>query len=100
MGALITVDAFDGGVLTFVGRTDKNTFSYFNRALYASRPIGSLIKPFVYLSALKNGYNLASMISDEPIELEEADGRIWSPQNYDKESHGEVMLIDALSKII
>jgi len=87
-----------GEVLALVG--DKNTrFNGFNRALDASRPIGSLIKPAVYLSALAqpDNYNLSSILSDEAFRIEFQDGQTWEPNNFDKQSHGEVPLYRALA---
>lgn len=74
-------------------------FAGFNRALDASRPIGSLMKPVVYLSALKHKdtYNWLTPIDDSSITLQARDGTSWSPKNYDNESHGVVPLISALS---
>ena len=70
----------------------------FNRALDALRPIGSLVKPFVYLVALAQPqrYSLATLIEDSTIDLPQAGGARWQPQNDDHETHGNVMLIDAL----
>ncbi|WP_371280519.1 penicillin-binding protein 1B [Dokdonella sp.] len=70
----------------------------FNRALDARRPIGSLIKPFVYLVALAQPqrYSLASHIDDAPVDLPQRDGTRWVPKNDDGDVHGEVLLIDAL----
>ena len=70
----------------------------FNRALDARRPIGSLVKPFVYLVALAQPqrYSLASRIDDAPVDLPQRDGSRWVPKNDDGDVHGEVLLIDAL----
>ena len=69
----------------------------FNRALDARRAIGSLIKPVIYLSALeRRGNSLASMISDAPLSVETPDNQVWEPRNYDRKSHGDLILLDAL----
>jgi penicillin-binding protein 1B len=74
-------------------------FAGFNRALDAVRPVGSLIKPAVYLAALEDGsHTLASLISDGPVSVEGQDGSLWEPLNFDKRSHGEIPLHLALSK--
>jgi len=70
-------------------------FDGFNRALDAQRPIGSLVKPIVFLKALESGYHLASMVDDAPITLRLA-GQTWSPGNYDRRAHGPVPLVRAL----
>ena len=71
----------------------------FNRALDANRQIGSLMKPFVYLTALADParFNLATVLKDEARSWRGADGKVWSPQNYDREFHGPVRLDYALS---
>tara|TARA_R110001592_G_scaffold104699_1_gene294592 strand:- start:8578 stop:10860 length:2283 start_codon:yes stop_codon:yes gene_type:complete len=70
----------------------------FNRALDAKRPIGSLIKPAIYLSALAQPqkYHLSSLLNDQAFKLEFDDGQIWQPQNFDKKDHGPVMLSHSL----
>ena len=86
-----------GAVLAMVGGREVATDG-FNRALDARRPIGSLIKPFVYLAALQSGdYTLASAIEDAPIDVAMANGRRWSPENFTHESHGVVPLVQALA---
>jgi len=67
----------------------------FNRALNAKRPIGSLIKPLVYLAALESGrYNLATPVEDRPLVLPEFND--YAPTNHDGEFHGIVPLVRAL----
>ncbi|RUO47203.1 penicillin-binding protein 1B [Pseudidiomarina aquimaris] len=72
----------------------------FNRATGAMRQVGSLMKPTLYGLALSQpgSYNLASILEDTPITLEEVDGRIWQPENYDGEFVGDIMLYDALAQ--
>jgi len=73
-------------------------FKGFNRALDIQRPVGSLLKPALYLTALSQSqrYTLASLIDDAPLKLKQSDGSIWSPANYDHNSHGNVLLAEAL----
>ncbi|KAF3981706.1 MAG: penicillin-binding protein 1B [Methylococcales symbiont of Hymedesmia sp. n. MRB-2018] len=72
----------------------------FNRALKALRPIGSLIKPVVYLTALEypDRYNINTYISDTAITVKGKNGEDWKPKNYDNKEHGEVPLHIALAK--
>lgn len=97
--AMVVSGAQTGEVLAVVGGSDPR-FSGFNRALDASRPIGSLIKPAIYLTALEQAdrYSLVTPIDDAPIELEAEPGKTWSPQNYGRQSHGLVPLYLALAK--
>lgn len=69
----------------------------FNRALQARRPIGSLIKPAVYLAALEQGYTLASVLDDTAVTLSPGTKEEWRPHNYDRQEHGPVPLYLALA---
>ncbi|WP_425605264.1 penicillin-binding protein 1B [Fulvimonas yonginensis] len=94
----VVTDADTGSVLAVVGsRTPGDTG--FNRALDARRPIGSLVKPFVYLVALTDPsrWNLATLLDDSPIMLRQPNGTTWMPQNDDNQSHGQVPMVDALA---
>lgn len=97
--ALVMSDIKTGGIRAIVG--GKNTaYAGFNRALRAQRPIGSLIKPVIFLSALEDPsqYTLATLLEDKPISFDDADGKKWEPQNADKIFRGKVLLMDALAK--
>src|SRR5690606_36602088 len=70
-----------------------------NRALDARRPIGSLIKPAVYLAALESGrYTFASVVDDAPITVKLQNGDTWMPSNLDGRAHGLVPLVRALAE--
>ncbi len=95
--AAAVVTTVDGAeVLAVVG--DRNPgYAGFNRALDAVRPIGSLIKPAVYLAAIEKGdYTVASLLDDSPLAMTIKRDEVWRPQNYDKQFLGEVLLYDAL----
>lgn len=98
-GAVVLTRARDGEVLALVGGRDPRA-SGFNRALEARRPVGSLLKPFVYLMALSQParYSLASLISDDPLHHRLPNGKTWAPKNFDHKSHGTVPLVDALAR--
>ncbi|MGA2398002.1 MAG: penicillin-binding protein 1B [Steroidobacteraceae bacterium] len=97
-GAVIVVEPNSGDVVAVVGGRDVDA-SGFNRALDARRPIGSLVKPAVYLTALESGrYTAASLIEDAPIELKLPDGSIWAPQNFERQVYGQVPLARALAE--
>jgi len=98
-GALVLADVASGEVRALVGDRDADRVG-FNRALNARRQIGSVIKPLVYLLALEHeaDYNLLTPILDEPLALKESDGSLWSPDNYDGVSHGQVTLLEALTR--
>ena len=95
--ALVLTDARNGDVRAIVG--DRNpTQPAFNRALDARRPVGSLLKPMVYLLALAQPgrWSLASPVDDAPIELRLPNGQVWEPKNSNGQSHGVLPLQDAL----
>ena len=98
-GAMIVTDSAKGEVRAIVGGKYVS-FKGFNRALDAKRPIGSLVKPAVYLTALEDPteFNLATPLADEPITLESKGGKTWSPQNYDKTFRGQVSLLQGLTE--
>lgn len=98
-GAMIVTAVGSGDVVAVVGGR-RMRFAGFNRAVDAVRPTGSLMKPVVYLAALENPqqYTLATVISDNPVEVAGRDGSVWQPQNFDHTSHGEVMLHKALAQ--
>jgi len=96
-GAVVAVDPQTAEVLAVVGGR-RPGFEGYNRALEARRPIGSLIKPVVYLTALEAGRTLATRIDDAPIEVKLARGKTWQPQNFDNQAHGEVPLVRALAE--
>lgn len=84
-------------VLAVVG--DRNPrYAGFNRALDAVRPIGSLVKPAVYLTAIEKSdrYTQASLLDDSPLSLQIKRDELWQPQNYDKQFLGDVLLHDSL----
>src|SRR5690606_31302920 len=97
--AMVVTGAQTGEVLALVGGRNPR-FSGFNRALDAARPIGSLVKPAVFLTALEQPqrYSLITPVDDSPITLTAERGRTWTPQNYSRQSHGLVPLHEALSR--
>ncbi|MGE4544528.1 MAG: penicillin-binding protein 1B [Pedobacter sp.] len=97
-GAVLVTATQDAEVQACVGGRVAR-FEGFNRALDAQRPIGSLIKPVVFLTALQHPsqYTLATLLDDGPLVLKQAGTEDWSPQNYDKQFHGRVPLLMALA---
>ncbi len=96
-GAMVVTDIVSGEVIALVGGRDMH-FAGFNRALDAVRPIGSLVKPAVYLTAIESKrYTLISKLDDSPVNVKVPGGR-WQPKNYDRQFHGEVPLHFALAE--
>jgi penicillin-binding protein 1A len=81
-GALMAMDPFTGRILAMVGGFSYDQ-SEFNRATQAQRQPGSAFKPFVYATALDNGYTPSSVLLDEPISIVQPDGTVWSPENFE-----------------
>ncbi len=90
-GAIVVMD-FSGAVKAMAGGFDYNK-SQFNRAVLALRQPGSAFKPFVYLTALQQGWKPEDKIMDVPVSI-----KGWRPQNDDKKYYGEVTLKYALAK--
>ena len=80
-GAILAMDPFTGRILAMVGGFSYDQ-SEFNRATQAWRQPGSSFKPFVYATALDNGYTPSSVVMDGPIEIMQASGEMWKPENY------------------
>ena len=97
--AAVVASADSGEILATVGDSNPS-FAGFNRALDAQRHIGSLMKPVIYLTAVKqhDKYTLGSLLSDTRLRVQGEDKKIWEPENYDKEYHGDVIMYDALLK--
>ncbi|HHB12383.1 MAG TPA: penicillin-binding protein 1B, partial [Chromatiales bacterium] len=97
--AVVVMQPRSGDVLALVGGR-RPGYAGFNRALQARRPVGSLIKPAVYLTALEEPahYTLATLLDDTPFTVQLGGGKRWSPRNYDRKGHGRVLLIDALAR--
>ncbi|MDR2811665.1 MAG: penicillin-binding protein 1A [Endomicrobium sp.] len=123
-GALIAVDPKNGAIRAMVGgRSFKE--SQFNRATQAKRQAGSVFKPFVYLTAIQQGFTTAYTLEDKPLvfvynrgawdlvsrdityletiaeNVSEDDlidtNKVWSPKNYSKKFRGKVTLRTALA---
>ncbi|MFO1114198.1 MAG: penicillin-binding protein 1A [Beijerinckiaceae bacterium] len=81
-GAIVAMDPYTGRVFAMVGGFSFDQ-SEFNRATQAMRQPGSAFKPFVYATALDGGYTPSSVILDEPIEIDQGNGEIWRPENFE-----------------
>ncbi|EIV8472468.1 penicillin-binding protein 1B [Vibrio vulnificus] len=97
--AAVAVDRTSGEIRAMVGGK-RTGYDGFNRAINASRPIGSLVKPAVYLTALEQPekYTLATTLQDTPLSLKGSKGSVWEPRNFDRQFRGDVPLYQALAK--
>src|SRR6266581_3329050 len=98
-GAVVVTDSQAGEVQALVGGRDVR-YRGFNRALDAARPVGSLLKPAIYLTALAepSRYTLVTTIDDGPFVWKSRGAPDWEPTNYDKTFHGMVPLRTALAQ--
>lgn len=85
---LIAIDPQTGYIKAMIGGRGQDKF---NRAVQAVRQPGSSFKPFVYLTAMDNGMNAATLIDDSEVSVGG-----WKPQNYERTFHGKVTLRTAL----
>lgn len=90
--AAVVTSVEGGRVLALVGGRDAH-YAGFNRALDARRPIGSLMKPVVYLTALDqpSRYNVLTPLDDGPLTVRLPNGDVWQPHNYERVSHGHAV---------
>lgn len=96
--AAVMVRIGTADILALAG-SRKPGYAGFNRAVDAKRQVGSTIKPAVYLTALERpqNYTLATLIEDTPYSIRGGDGKMWTPQNYERKSEGVVPLFRALA---
>jgi penicillin-binding protein 1B len=96
----VIVTRRDSGEIAAMASGRENSAAGFNRALDAVRPIGSLMKPVVYLTALENPnrYTITTPVSDTAVVIKGQNGTDWIPKNYDHKEHGIVGLHTALAK--
>jgi len=92
-GAAVLMDV-DGAVRAMVGGRDYSE-SQFNRATDAMRQPGSSFKPYVYATALMNGYKPTSIVVDSPVCIGN-----WCPKNYGGGFSGSMTMTEALKRSI
>ena len=98
-GAAVVIDPKHGGVLGMVGgRIDKTYLDHFNRTEQAKRQPGSVFKPFIYLSALENGYSPCTQLINQPLVFFIDDTTRWNPQNHDGSTGLQTSLRTGLQK--
>lgn len=96
-GAFVVMDPANGDILVMIGGRDFGE-SKWNRAHQAERQAGSSFKPFVYTAAIDNNRFPVDVYDDNSIVIEEADGRVWTPENYDHKFKGPMTLRQGLKE--
>jgi penicillin-binding protein 1A len=93
-GAMMTLNAKTGEVVTMIGGYDFYSASKFNNATQAYRQTGSCFKPFIYTAAVEWGMTPDTTVSGAPISI-----GTWQPHNYDGSSgNGDLPMKMALAK--
>ncbi|WP_069298662.1 transglycosylase domain-containing protein [Neptunicoccus sediminis] len=98
--AAIVVLSPDGAVRAIVGGKKSGNAGEFNRATQAIRQTGSSFKPFVYATALQDGWRWDTRVVDERFTINVPGSGPYTPKNYTKNHLGEISLTTALSKSI
>jgi len=95
-GAVVVIENRTGAVLALVGGRNANE-SRWHRAMQSQRPVGSIFKPFIYLSAFEQGLRPHTGISDGRIQPGEIrGGGSWRPRNADGNYGGMLAAADGL----
>ena len=102
-GAFVALDPTSGAILAMIGgRPDYH--DQYNRATQAQRQPGSVFKPFVYATAIDNGYPVAKQLLNQPLVLRvlnaEGEWEKWMPRNYDGTTSGLTTLREGIRKSI
>ena len=97
-GAVVITSPQSGDVIAIVGGRDVG-YDGFDRALDAHRSMGSLVKPFIYLTALESGrYNATTVVQDAPVDVKLTGDKHWTPENFTHEVYGPVPVVRALAE--
>jgi penicillin-binding protein 1A len=96
--ALVSLSPDNGAIKAAIGGFSfKN--SQFNRVTQAQRQVGSNIKPFIYSAALENGFTLATLVNDAPInQWDQSSGTVWRPSNSPATYDGDIRVRLALAQ--
>jgi len=95
--AMVALDHTNGHILAMVGGRNFEK-SKFNRATQAKRQPGSTFKPFLYATAIDNGYTPADQLLNQPVVLTNPDGTRWTPENFDHSVGGLTTLREGLKR--
>jgi len=99
--AEVLIDYHTGAIISLLGSIDYNNNAIngqFDVATQGYRQPGSSFKPYVYVTAFKQGASPAQAIADEPTTIDNFGGypTFYSPTNYDLSYHGHMTLRCAL----
>ena len=87
----------NGEIMALVGGSNYNNSQY-NRAISAKRQVGSTMKPFLYYTALENGFTSASSFISEKTTFSFSNDKTYTPKNYnDKYANGPLSMGAAIA---
>lgn len=96
--ALVSLSPDNGAIKAAIGGFSFKQ-SQFNRVTQAQRQVGSNIKPFIYSAALDNGFTLATLVNDAPInQWDRSSGVVWRPKNSPPTYDGDIRVRLALAQ--
>lgn len=96
--ALVSLSPDNGAIKAAIGGFSFK-LSQFNRVTQAQRQVGSNIKPFIYSAALDNGFTLATLVNDAPInQWDRSSGSVWRPKNSPATYDGDIRVRLALAQ--
>ncbi len=97
-GGIIVLNPHSGDILAMSGGFSFK-LSQFNRSTQAKRQPGSAFKPFVYVTALNEGFNPSTLVLDAPYVIDQGPGLPkWKPANYTDEFYGLTTIRTGIEK--
>ncbi|MCK5122541.1 MAG: transglycosylase domain-containing protein [Candidatus Pacebacteria bacterium] len=98
-GAIVVIKLPENELLSIIGSPDSTISSYGYQINMAkeTRPIGSTVKPFIYLKGFENDLRPYTLVEDKEYKYTIESGFAFYPKNYDYEYRGEVNLHYALT---
>lgn len=97
-GSALLQDVRTGAILGMVGGRSFDDYKW-NMATQASRQPGSIFKPFIYLTALQQGYTSSTILMDTPFVLDTGVS-LWRPKNFSGRFRGPMNVRFALSRSV
>ena len=79
--ASVMVHPNDGKIIALIGGRNYKK-SEFNRAIESKRQVGSTLKPFLYYSALENGFTASTTFNSSKTTFVFSNDEKYSPKNY------------------
>lgn len=96
--AAMVVSSWRNAEVSAVVGSRTPQYEGFNRVMEGRRQVGSIIKPFVYLTGFHYGIHLGTLINDSPITIRLSDGKVWQPHNDNKKFIGPIPTYLAMAR--